>query len=64
MDYNLIWERIRQRDESALKIVFDLYYEDLVNFATSYIFDHHQSQDLVQECFLAHWEKAPKLRPL
>lgn len=58
METNLTLEGIRRKNPVHFKVVFNHYYEDLVQFANGYLFDIASSEDVVQEVFLLLWESA------
>src|SRR5690606_13054640 len=49
-------------DEHALKYFFDTYYDDLCNFANTYLHDETLSEDIVQEIFIHFWENRASLQ--
>lgn len=50
-------DNFRITDQSSYKKVFHLYYKSLTMFAVKFIPDKEALEDLVQETFLALWEK-------
>ncbi|MCQ4874454.1 MULTISPECIES: RNA polymerase sigma factor [Odoribacteraceae] len=52
---------LKRREESALAILFDMYYEKLYLFAEKYIYDSDKAHDIVQDVFLRIWETAERL---
>ena len=52
---------LKRREESALTVLFDLYYEKLYLFAEKYIYDSDKAHDIVQDVFLKIWENAERL---
>ena len=53
--------RFRAGDESALVHVFTAYHAALCGFAASYVRDADSAEELVQEVFLALWERRQTL---
>ena len=46
---------LKRRDETALSVLFDTYYEKLYLFAEKYIYDSDKAHDIVQDVFAALW---------
>ena len=61
MDTNLTLEGIRKNDRVHFKKCFNHFYEELVVYANSYLFDTNSSKDVVQEVFIHIWENAGKM---
>lgn len=59
-DFELI-SRIRNGDESAFRIIFDLYSGKLYNFSFRFLKNKEQCQEVVQEVFLNVWVSRAKL---
>uniref|UniRef100_UPI00321641E6 RNA polymerase sigma-70 factor n=1 Tax=uncultured Draconibacterium sp. TaxID=1573823 RepID=UPI00321641E6 len=57
----IILNEIRQGNKVVYESLFAEYYESLVRFAESYVFDQHTSEDLVQELFIYVWEQSSNL---
>ena len=55
MDSDDIFIGLKRRDETALSVLFDTYYEKLYLFAEKYIYDSDKAHDIVQDVFLAFW---------
>jgi len=53
--------RLREGDESAFRIIFELYFPKLYNFSFRFLKDKEQSQEVVQEVFLKLWLNRVKL---
>lgn len=60
-DKGEILVKLRNRDESAINILFDTYYENLYLFAEKFIYDKDKAHDLVQDVFVKIWEDASKI---
>ena len=61
MDSDDIFIGLKRRDETALSVLFDTYYEKLYLFAEKYIYDSDKAHDIVQDVFLEIWENAERL---
>ena len=61
MDSDDIFIGLKRRDETALSVLFDIYYEKLYLFAEKYIYDSDKAHDIVQDVFLKIWENAERL---
>lgn len=65
MMYNVDCEEIvaglKRREETALAVLFDMYYEKMYLFAERYIYDSDKAHDVVQDVFLKIWENAERL---
>lgn len=57
---NLIQD-IRNGDRKIFRAFFEQHYKALVNYANAYLFDIDASEDIVQEVFIALWEKSEVL---
>lgn len=58
----LLLDRLRTDDESALKELFHLYYDALVHFVTPMLRDQDRGRDVVQDVFFKIWEKRKDLQ--
>lgn len=56
-----IWEKVRNGDQIAFRTLFDHYYEDLVRFAVSHLYNRDEAEDVVQQFFVYLWENASHL---
>ena len=61
MESDDIFIGLKRRDEAALSVLFDTYYEKLYLFAEKYIYDSDKAHDIVQDVFLKIWENAERL---
>lgn len=61
-DFELI-TRIKDGDESAFRMVFDLYSGKLFNFSYRFLKDKEPCHEVVQEVFLSLWLNRAKLDP-
>lgn len=55
-DLKLI-KRLSQNDETALKLMYDLYWEQLFIYAHSLLKNREICEDIIQEIFIKIWEK-------
>ncbi|WP_430973179.1 RNA polymerase sigma-70 factor [Sunxiuqinia rutila] len=51
------WNKIREGDKSVFERMFDLYFQPLCGFASTYLKNNHIVEDIVIECFVEIWEK-------
>ncbi len=54
----IIFNEIKKGNKEVYEALFNEYYESLVHFAQSFLFDQQQCEDLVQELFIHIWEHA------
>ena len=52
-----ILNALRRKDRAAYRCLFDLYFEKMVLFAEYFLLDRQESEDMVQEFFLALWNR-------
>ncbi len=57
----IIFNEIKKGNKEVYQSLFDDYYEQLVAFARSFLFDQQESEDLVQDLFVYIWEHASKV---
>lgn len=50
-------ERLQQGDQDELKLFFNRYFPVFVLFATNYVENRQVCEDIVQEAFVAFWQK-------
>ena len=43
--------------EKLMKLIYDEYYQRLCFYAATYVHDHEEAKDIVQEIFVKLWEK-------
>jgi len=55
--------RVQKGDVAAFKIVFENYFERLVNYSNTYTENIDASKDIVQEVFMKVWDKRRSIRP-
>ncbi|MCL3779386.1 RNA polymerase sigma-70 factor [Prolixibacteraceae bacterium JC049] len=58
---NELIELLNQKNKAAFEVVFGAYYPRLVYFAAEYV-SHEEAKGLVQDAFVAFWEKNPALQ--
>jgi RNA polymerase sigma-70 factor, ECF subfamily len=61
---DLLFEKIREGDQEALKSLFSVYFPRLNDFARRVVRDDILSQDIVQDVFLQVWEKRAGIQPV
>ena len=61
MDERALIQRINQGDVAAFETLFRAYHPRLCGFAFSYLRDRAVSEELVQDLFMAIWEKRARL---
>ncbi|HAX96678.1 MAG TPA: hypothetical protein DCY35_09195, partial [Prolixibacteraceae bacterium] len=49
--------RLRNSDKDALKDIFEAFYPSLCHYASHFLGDHDQSEEVVQDLFVRIWEK-------
>jgi len=47
---------LKQGDKAGLELLFRKFYNPLVMYATKYVSDVHEAEDLVQDVFINFWE--------
>lgn len=57
-------QQFRQGNKNAFKKVFDAYYQGLVLFGKKYLNDIQVAEDIVQESFVALWNKREEIYDL
>ncbi|MEM7297150.1 MAG: RNA polymerase sigma-70 factor [Bacteroidota bacterium] len=57
----LLWDRLKRRDEGALKKFFFFFHKKLTSRAYHLVNDQQKAEELVQDLFLSIWEKAPSI---
>ncbi|WP_149273118.1 RNA polymerase sigma factor [Pareuzebyella sediminis] len=53
----VIWERIKEDDDAALKVLFDRYYKPLCIYALQFSKSLPDAEDFVQGVFITLWSK-------
>lgn len=53
--------RLRNSDKDALKQIFDAFYPSLCHYASHFVGDHDQSEEVVQDLFVRIWEKREQM---
>jgi RNA polymerase sigma-70 factor (ECF subfamily) len=54
---NLLLERLKADDQSALKILFDLYFKTLTHISFRLCRDTQVAEDVAQDVFISFWKK-------
>ncbi|WP_439182297.1 RNA polymerase sigma-70 factor [Carboxylicivirga taeanensis] len=57
----IVFNEIKRGNKEVYRRLFDEYYNKLVLFTQSYLFDQQESEDLVQDLFVYLWENARKV---
>ena len=57
----ILFSEIKNRNLKVYESLFINYYPQLVKFAQGYIFDLHESEDIVQNLFIHFWEDAERI---
>lgn len=57
----IIFNEIRKGNRHVYKALFAEYYDALVRFAQSFLFDQQECEDLVQDLFIHIWENADQI---
>ena len=52
-----LMDRIRSGDESALKLIYNKYWDQLFFSAFNVLHDQHVCEDIIQEIFINLWNK-------
>ncbi|WP_185154092.1 RNA polymerase sigma-70 factor [Fulvivirga sp. M361] len=55
--------KLNKGDESALKAIFDEYFEPLVQYSYAYIGDKEAAKDVVQQFYISLWKNRENLSP-
>ena len=58
MDESILIERLRRNDRKAYSDLFDGYFDKLFTFALNMVFREDVANDIVQEVFIAIYEKS------
>lgn len=56
VEENSLVQRMRTGDDSAFSVIFKTYYIDLVLFASTFIRDRLEAEEIVQDIFIRLWE--------
>ena len=60
-DDDTLFRQIREGDRKAFKILFDTWYAPLCHYASHFLNDDDQAEEVVQELFVKLWEKKKEL---
>ena len=55
--------RLKNGDPAAFREVFRLLFPRLKGYCRLFVHDEDQAEDLIQECFIALWEKRSTIDP-
>lgn len=58
-----LFELAQKGNVKAFKQLFESRFQALVEFAEYFGVGHDEAKDIVQECFIAYWEKKKKINP-
>ncbi len=61
MDDLLLWRRLREGDQRALKEVYDLYAGSLANYAKKFTHNTEVIEDSIHDLFVSIWQKKENL---
>ena len=53
----ILLQQIKNKNRAVFKQLFEMYYPQLVRFAEGFLYDADLSKDVVQNMFIAFWEK-------
>lgn len=57
-----IMQALRANDQNAFEMIFRTWYSPLCNFAYSFLKDKDESEEIVQNAFVAFWEKRAQIQ--
>ncbi len=60
-DEKELFERIKNGDEQAFETVFHRYYKSLCLFASQFVKDDDEAEEIVQDLFVRIWEKRSRI---
>lgn len=60
---NLFWKGIKDRDKKTFGKFYELYYPLLFSRAHKFISDHEVCEEIIQDTFIAFWDKAEIILP-
>lgn len=61
MDYKVLAKMISAGDHKAFRSLFDLIYDSLVAYTTTFTHDRENAKDIAQQCFANLWDKRKEL---
>lgn len=56
-------DRFKNGDQSAFEILFKYYYPGLVIYATQFLADYNEAEEIVQDFFVSMWQNQKNLFP-
>ncbi|MDO5979509.1 RNA polymerase sigma factor [Flavivirga spongiicola] len=57
MDEKVLWKLIKQNDDKALQMLFDLHYKPMCYYAIQFVKQMPEAEDIVQSVFIKLWTK-------
>ena len=57
MNEKVLWELIKQNDNKALQMLFDLHYKSMCYYAIQFVKQMPEAEDIVQSVFIKLWTK-------
>ena len=61
MDYRALAKKISAGDHKAFRSLFDVVYDSLVAYITTFTLDRENAKDIAQQCFANLWDKRKEL---
>lgn len=55
--------RLRSKDRTAFALVFNLYKNALINYASRFLDEREEAEEVVQDVFVKFWDKCEELVP-
>lgn len=59
----MLVNRLRSKDKTAFALVFDMYKKALVNYASRFLDEREEAEEVVQDVFVKFWDKCEELAP-
>ncbi|WP_299435986.1 RNA polymerase sigma-70 factor [uncultured Aquimarina sp.] len=59
---NFFIKNLKQGNEEAFKILFELYYAKLLHIAIGYVYNTEDAEEIVQDVFLKAWKKRKDIK--
>ena len=63
MEEQVLVHRLRSKDKSAFSVVFNDHFNALVNYASKFLDDREDAEEIVQDVFVKFWDKCSELDP-
>jgi RNA polymerase sigma-70 factor (family 1) len=64
LDEGLLLKAFKSNDLCAFREVYDIHYHQLLNYATRFISDSDQAEDVISESFVVVWQKRGEFESL